>query len=294
MVGKLIGKQGETIRQVQQSTGTKVQIDHSSVGEFKKVTLLGKSTDALEAAKLQIRQIVAEDAAGESQHSVDCPHGIVGRIIGRGGETIRALQQASQAHIVVDQNYPEGEPRKINVSGKPDAVERAVKMISELIQGEPGSAQAIIQKVLLLCLQELRVPTLSYLPLPLDWNQVLCPDAPLTLLLSLGLQYGAGVSKIVDCPKSVVGRVIGKGGETIKALQKTYGANIQIDQSTDPMKITVAGQAMAVENAAAAVLEIINGGNPYLQGVGFGTSFFIRRQKRFLKWCNLCICLLRC
>lgn len=36
-------------------------------------------------------------------HQVDCPPGIVGRIIGRGGETIRGLQQASGAHIVVNQ-----------------------------------------------------------------------------------------------------------------------------------------------------------------------------------------------
>ena len=75
--------------------------------------------------------------------------GIVGRIIGRGGETIRALQQASQAHIVVDQNYPEGQPRRVNISGRQDAVDRAAKMVQELISGEPGSAQSIIQKVLL-------------------------------------------------------------------------------------------------------------------------------------------------
>ena len=73
----------------------------------------------------------------------------MGRIIGRGGETIRALQQASQAHIVVDQNYPEGQPRRVNISGRQDAVDRAAKMVQELISGEPGSAQSIIQKVLL-------------------------------------------------------------------------------------------------------------------------------------------------
>lgn len=78
-----------------------------------------------------------------------CMQGIVGRIIGRGGETIRALQQASQAHIVVDQNYPEGQPRRVNISGRQDAVDRAAKMVQELISGEPGSAQSIIQKVLL-------------------------------------------------------------------------------------------------------------------------------------------------
>lgn len=67
----------------------------------------------------------------------------------------------------------------------------------------------------------------------------------------------------------MVGRVIGKGGETIKLLQKQYGANIQIDQQTDPMKVSVAGQPQAVEGALAAVVEIINGGNPpFLPGGG--------------------------
>jgi predicted RNA-binding protein YlqC (UPF0109 family) len=38
----------------------------------------------------------------------------------------------------------------------------------------------------------------------------------------------------VDCPKSMVGRVIGKSGETIKALQTYTGALIQIDQTVEP------------------------------------------------------------
>jgi far upstream element-binding protein len=36
------------------------------------------------------------------------------------------------------------------------------------------------------------------------------------------VQFGAGISRVVECPKGMVGRVIGKGGETIKALQRTY------------------------------------------------------------------------
>lgn len=35
----------------------------------------------------------------------------------------------------------------------------------------------------------------------------------------------------VDCPKSMVGRVIGKSGETIKALQTYTGALIQVGVS---------------------------------------------------------------
>lgn len=60
----------------------------------------------------------------------------------------------------------------------------------------------------------------------------------------------------------MVGRVIGKGGETIKALQKQYGVNIQIDQQVEPNKITIAGAPTSVANAVVCVQEIINGGNP--------------------------------
>ena len=42
--------------------------------------------------------------------------------------------------------------------------------------------------------------------------------------------------------------------------------NIQIDQATDPMRITVAGQPHTVDTAATAVAEIINGGNPFGAG----------------------------
>ena len=41
----------------------------------------------------------------------------------------------------------------------------------------------------------------------------------------------------VDCPKCMVGRVIGKNGETIKALQTYTGALIQIDQTVEPTKV---------------------------------------------------------
>lgn len=49
----------------------------------------------------------------EASETLDCPPGLVGRIIGRGGETIKGLQAASGATISIDQNYPEHMPRKV-------------------------------------------------------------------------------------------------------------------------------------------------------------------------------------
>lgn len=108
-----------------------------------------------------------------------------------------------------------------------------------------------------------------------------------------GSQYGAGIQKELACPKGMVGRVIGKGGETIKALQKNFGANIQIDQSTDPMRITIAGQPPAVEACAAAVQEIVNGGNPYLgppggAGDAYGAQLGPRTRAWHSSLCHLC------
>ena len=80
------------------------------------------------------------------------------------------------------------------------------------------------------------------------------------------LQYGAGVSRTLDCPKEMVGRVIGKGGETIKSMQREFQSNIQIDQSQLPMKITISGQPAAVERTFQVVSEIVQGGNPYIGG----------------------------
>ncbi|GMH41756.1 hypothetical protein BSKO_09666 [Bryopsis sp. KO-2023] len=63
----------------------------------------------------------------------------------------------------------------------------------------------------------------------------------------------------VDCPKSMVGRVIGKNGETIRALQNYSGALIQIDQTVDPMKVTISGTPESLSLAVSMVSDIVNG-----------------------------------
>ena len=63
----------------------------------------------------------------------------------------------------------------------------------------------------------------------------------------------------------MVGRVIGRGGETVKGLQAHTGARIQIDQSSVPCAVTVTGNPFCVEHARRAVEDVIGGGStaPY-------------------------------
>ena len=196
MIGKIIGKAGETIKSIQATTQTRIQIDHSGEGPTKAVTISAPTQAQVDAAKAAINAL--GDASEETSKTLECPAHMVGRIIGRGGETIRALQAASEAHITVNQDFPPEEPRQVVVSGKQDAVDRAALMVHELIHGEPGSAQAIIQRV--------------------------CQE------------HGIGKNLVLTAPKMLIGRIIGRGGETIKAIQKASGATVQIDQTGDPCR----------------------------------------------------------
>eukprot|EP00210_Caulerpa_lentillifera_P006748 g6448.t1 len=227
LIGRLIGKQGETIKSLQGETNTKLQVDHKGQGNMKKVVITGPDMDSITKAKDLISRVLDSDSGGvipgEITEMVDCPQGIVGRVIGRHGDTIRALQSASGAKIVVEQNFPDGVPRKVKISGKPDVVDLAVKMVTELISGEPGSAIGVINKYTTL----------------------------------------ATANRVVECPKSMIGRVIGKGGETIKTLQAQTGAVVHIQQDVDPCLITVSGSHQAVESASAMVEEIARGGSPF-------------------------------
>merc|ERR1719331_2183292 len=63
--------------------------------------------------------MIEAPAVGGPQGEVilDCPQDLVGRVIGRGGETIRDLQTKTGCSIQIDQKFPEGHPHKITIKG---------------------------------------------------------------------------------------------------------------------------------------------------------------------------------
>ncbi|EFJ40519.1 hypothetical protein VOLCADRAFT_99702 [Volvox carteri f. nagariensis] len=70
---------------------------------------------------------------------------------------------------------------------------------------------------------------------------------------------GRRQTAVVACPKSMIGRVIGRNGETIKALQTYTGALIQIDQTCDPTKIAISGTPQSLSLALSMVNDIVRG-----------------------------------
>ncbi|KAH8550436.1 hypothetical protein BGW37DRAFT_499391 [Umbelopsis sp. PMI_123] len=72
---------------------------------------------------------------GEENDSINVPQTAVGLIIGKGGETIRGLEQESGARIKVDQATSGAEERKVLLFGSPDAIALAKQLIQDKVSG---------------------------------------------------------------------------------------------------------------------------------------------------------------
>lgn len=156
MVGVLIGKAGDTIRNLQFNSGAKIQITRDADADpgatTRPVELIGTLACINKAEKL-IKEVIAEADAGGSpalvargftlaagvmeQIEIQVPNDKVGLVIGKGGETIKSLQTRSGARIqLVPQHLPEGDrskERTVRVSGDKKQIDMARELIKEVM-----------------------------------------------------------------------------------------------------------------------------------------------------------------
>ncbi|KAF3813401.1 hypothetical protein GH733_018552 [Mirounga leonina] len=95
----IIGRQGANIKQLRKQTGARIDVDTEDVGDERVLLISGFPVQVCKA-KAAIHQILTENTPVSEQLSV--PQRSVGRIIGRGGETIRSICKASGAKITCD------------------------------------------------------------------------------------------------------------------------------------------------------------------------------------------------
>jgi len=153
-VGVLIGKAGETIRNLQTSSGAQIQItkdaDVDSNAVTRSVELVGK-LGSVDKAEQLIKSVIAEAEAGGSpaliargfgsgqpgseQFEMTVPNNKVRLIIGKGGETIKGMQIKSGARIQLIPQHPlEGvtlTERIVRVTGNKKQIEVAKDLIKQ-------------------------------------------------------------------------------------------------------------------------------------------------------------------
>jgi far upstream element-binding protein len=163
-VGVLIGKAGETIKNLQMSSGAKIQItkdvDADSTALTRPVELVG-SLESIDKAEQLIKSVIAEAEAGGSPaliakgfgsgqagsevFEMTVPDNKVGIIIGKGGESIKSLQTRSGARIqLIPQHAPAGTltERTVRITGNKNQIEAAKDLIKQTINQTRPATQS--------------------------------------------------------------------------------------------------------------------------------------------------------
>lgn len=165
VVGLIIGRSGENLRRVENTTGARVQfMDGPEVPGPQRHCRITGSRAARSAAKTEIYRIiddndvskrggqVQEKPRHQSSQSVQSkvtmtkegdslqmmvPDRTVGLIIGRGGETIRDLQDRSGCHVnIVGENKSINGLRPVNLIGSASAQAYARDLILEIVESD--------------------------------------------------------------------------------------------------------------------------------------------------------------
>ncbi|KAJ6803050.1 putative far upstream element-binding protein 1 [Iris pallida] len=169
-----------------------------------------------------------------SSKRVDIPNGRVGVIIGKGGETIKYLQQQSggcKIQVTRDSDAdPYSQTRAVELTGTSEQISKAEKLISDVLAEAEAGGSGIVTA-----------------------RKFVSPQVG-------GEQFSMQVPN-----NKVVGLIIGKGGETIKNMQASSGARIQIiplhpppgDTSTE-RTVQIDGTAEQIESAKQLVNEVIS------------------------------------
>ncbi|KAJ3050725.1 hypothetical protein HK097_008274 [Rhizophlyctis rosea] len=150
-VGLVIGRGGETIHSLQDRSGAKIAVtpetDEDRNTQMRTITMTG-TPQAVDTARDLIHELVNSQPQGRGgpgggfgpTETMLVHHERVGLIIGRGGETIKAIQHQCGVKINIDPTtLPDGN-RNVTISGPQDAIERAKELIWEKVQPRQGGS----------------------------------------------------------------------------------------------------------------------------------------------------------
>lgn len=266
LVGLIIGRNGENLRKVETESGARVQFiqaKDSQVSE-RQCTISG-SLRARESAKSAIYGIIDENGGpnlmqekgayapgmpgrakvnlpalreGEKSTQIMVPDKTVGLIIGRGGETIKDLQEKSGCHVnIVGENKSVNGLRPVNLIGDDRATAHAKELILEIVESDNRNT-----------------------------NQQAASSQRDRGYDNYSQQRGGSnaaagrdyIEKTIQVPSEAVGMIIGKGGETIKDMQRTTGCKINVNQPKPPDRfrnIDLAGTSRSMADAEAVIWE---------------------------------------
>ncbi|XP_034183303.1 IGF-II mRNA-binding protein isoform X2 [Osmia lignaria lignaria] len=279
MVGAIIGRQGSTIRQITQMTRARVDVHRKdNVGSLEKaITIYGNPENCTNACK-KILEVMQQEAnsinKGEITLKILAHNNLIGRIIGKGGTTIKRIMQDTDTKITVssinDINSFNLE-RIITVKGTIENMSKAESMISsKLRQSYENDLQAMAP-------QSMMFPGLHPMAMMSTAGMGYSSrgpglygsgPAPYPYQASLPPQQGVPATDTQETaflyiPNSSVGAIIGTKGSHIRNIIRFSGASVKIapieqDKPADQQaerKVTIVGSPESQWKAQYLIFE---------------------------------------
>mmetsp|Transcript_31825 Transcript_31825/g.85006 ORF Transcript_31825/g.85006 Transcript_31825/m.85006 type:complete len:575 (-) Transcript_31825:306-2030(-) len=236
---KIIGKQGQTLRNIERDTHTKIKVHREDDADPEKterrVDIVG-SPRGREAAVQRLMDLAtfcrvadgtvlkeARVAAADPPLSVEVALGDVGRVLGRGGETVNRIEKASGVKIEVDKTTG-----KLDLFGEKEAQDLGLKLVLE----EASFAKAADGTVL-------------------KDDRAAKEPAPASEPLRIWVKVHEA------------GRVIGRGGETVRDIMEKTGADIKVQKGdakprTTQREILIFGEPEQQTKAKDMILQLVS------------------------------------
>ncbi|KAM7092408.1 far upstream element-binding protein 3 isoform 4-T4 [Molossus nigricans] len=321
MVGFIIGRGGEQISRIQAESGCKIQIASESSGIPERPCVLTGTPESIEQAKRLLGQIVDRCRNGPGFHNdmdgnstvqeILIPAAKVGLVIGKGGETIKQLQQAREMVLEIIREKDQADFRgvrgdfasrmgggSIEVSVPRFAVGIVIGRNGEMIKKIQNDAGVRIQFKPDDGISPERAAQVMGPPDRCQHAAHVINELILTaqerdgfggLAVARGRGRGrgdwsmgtpGGIQEITyTVPADKCGLVIGKGGENIKSINQQSGAHVELQRNpppnTDPnLRIfTIRGVPQQIEVARHLIDEKVGGTSLGAPGA-FGQSPF--------------------
>lgn len=234
-VGRIIGKKGQTITDIQDRSGAVVEIPQQCEPgtHFRKIVIRGtieqiqycsvllrlhlptQNPEEIAALQYEVQQLQEHHSLSSSLtlRVVEVPMEHVGRVIGRKGAYLRQLKKDTGATVTLPRFSLHGSPHQIfTIMGSSDEVDACESVLREKIEQCRTTASPPGHPVV-------RGPRVS---------------SPSTLHRNFAYVASPEIRDVlfVRVPNEHVGRVIGKGGAAIKELQRQTGARVRTPHMT--------------------------------------------------------------
>ncbi|XP_069506863.1 tudor and KH domain-containing protein isoform X2 [Ambystoma mexicanum] len=151
-VKAIIGRQGAMIKQLRKDTGARIDVEDSDEPVRERMLLISGFPVQVCKAKAAIHQILSENIKITEQ--IHVPQRAVGRIIGRGGDTVKAICKSSGAKVVCDREPGDCKlalTRLITVTGSEKEVKMAKLLIEEKVWEEEEFKKKVAQSAASRC-----------------------------------------------------------------------------------------------------------------------------------------------